>query len=561
MCCGGTSCCGRLRLWVRCALWEHFVLGMAGDAWKFRCWGGECGCEICYFAGMDVFAFAPGDEAAIQAAVQAHLRYFTASYFGMEPAGEGAESAYEAMLQLLHLVPDEEQQQALEKLSNYLHSDSPNQVLVLRGSAGTGKTSLMRGVAAYLQSLHRPVVLLAPTGRAAKVLSQRTGIAAYTIHRQIYALEERYDKGGHISGFAFLLKHFESEEPVVFVADEASMISSLPVNEGQYQMNGLLPDLLQHVFGSSGWNRLVLVGDPFQLPPVHENTSAALSTPSLRAAGMAVEEVDLRQVKRQGGHSGILQLATQLRDQLQYRNHRHAGSKGGAESTENTTYFDTDFVAEDILEIASTDAALELYADLYRRDPESVVFVTYSNFWAHKLNVRLRRLLQPGADRLPMPGEQLLVVRNHFLKNRDFIANGETVEIVSHANELESYAGLQWLPAELAYTDLKGHRQYHQSRLLFDLLNSKDAGLNAAQWQLLWRARRHAETFGPYDPYLNALQVKYSYAITGHKAQGGEWPHVFVLMERPYGTDEQHLRWLYTAMTRAQQQLYLVRAV
>lgn len=514
---------------------------------------------------MDVFSFAAGDEAAVQAAVAAHLRYFTASYFGVEPEGEGADDAYQAMLALLAVAPDEEQQHALRQLADYLHSDAPNEVLVLRGSAGTGKTSLMRGVAAYLQSLHRPVVLLAPTGRAAKVLAQRTGIAAYTIHRQIYALEERYDKGGHISGFAFLLKHFESEEPVVFVADEASMISSLPVNEGQYQMNGLLPDLLQHVFGSSGWNRLVLVGDPFQLPPVHENQSAALHSERLRGLGMGVAEVDLYQVKRQGGHSGILQLATQVRDQLKSRaqsmmNARQLGSLSGAEMADNA-YFDADFPADDILEIASTDAALELYADLYRRDPDSVVFVTYSNFWAHKLNVRLRRLLQPGADRLPMPGEQLLVVRNHFLKNRDFIANGETVEVVSHANELEDYAGLQWLAAEMAFTDLKGHRQYQQGRLLFDLLNSKDAGLNAAQWQLLWRARRHAETFGPYDPYLNALQVKYSYAITGHKAQGGEWPHVFVLMERPYGTDEQHLRWLYTAMTRAKEKLYLVRAV
>ena len=514
---------------------------------------------------MDVFTFAPGDEAAVQAAVNAHLRYFTASYFGMEPEGEGSDNAYASMVQLLGMQPDEEQQQALQQLASYLHSDTPNEVLVLRGSAGTGKTSLMRGLAAYLQSLNRPVVLLAPTGRAAKVLAQRTGMAAFTIHRQIYALEERYDKGGHISGFAFLLKHFESEEPVVFVADEASMISSLPVKEGQYQMNGLLPDLLQHVFGSSGWNRLVLVGDPFQLPPVHETESAALHGQRLQSFHMQVNQIDLQQVKRQSGHSGILQLATQVRDQLKSRaqsmlNPRRLEALDGAEMADNP-YFDADFPADDILEIASTDAALELYVDLYRRDPESVVFVTYSNFWAHKLNVRLRRLLQPGADRLPMPGEQLLVVRNHFLKNRDFISNGENIEVVSHANELEDYAGLQWLSAELAFTDLKGRRQYLQSRLLFDLLNSKDAGLSPAHWQLLWRARRHAETFGPYDPYLNALQVKYSYAITGHKAQGGEWPHVFVLMEKPYGGDEQHLRWLYTAMTRAKQHLYLVKAV
>jgi exodeoxyribonuclease-5 len=507
-----------------------------------------------------MYAFDPNDAQAVATAVNEYLRSFTASYFGLEPEGEGVEEAISGIRAGLASVPDEEQENAIASLANYMHSEAPNEVLVLRGSAGTGKTSLMRGLATYLKQLNRPIVLIAPTGRAAKVLAQRTGLAAYTIHRQIYALEERYDKGGHISGFAFLLKHFESEEPVVFVADEASMISSMPVKEGQYQMNGLLPDLLQHVFGSSGWNRLVLVGDPFQLPPVHEIESAALRSTRLRAMGMQLAEIDLHIVKRQAGNSGILQLATQVRNQLQQRQIA-TNRVNNIDSFERETSFDPYEAGDDVLEIASTEAALDLYVDLYRRDPDNVVFVTYSNYWAHKLNVRLRRILQPEADRLPMPGEQLLVVRNHFLKNRDFIANGETVEVVSHANELEEYAGLQWLAAELAFTDLKGRRQYLQSRLLFDLLNSKEAGLSAAHWQLLWRARRHAETFGPYDPYLNALQVKYSYAITGHKAQGGEWPHVFVLLERPYGGDEQHLRWLYTAITRAKERVYLVRAV
>ena len=502
-------------------------------------------CVSHVFLVMQRFNFSPADPDSVQEAVAAHLRAFTASYFGLEPAGEGEAEAIAGILAGLSDAPDAEQEAAVAQLAAYLHSEGTSEALLLRGSAGTGKTSLMRGLVHYLRQLGRTVVLLAPTGRAAKVLAARTGAQASTVHRQIYVLEERLDKGGQLSGFSFLLKHFESEEPVVFVVDEASMVNSMPTKEGQYHMNGLLPDLLQHVFGSSGWNRLVLVGDPFQLPPVPEIDSAALSKVRLQALGLGVRQIDLQVVKRQGSQSGILQLATQIRDAIQAKQA-------------------PDYLPElegDVLEVQSTEAALELYLDLYRRDPDSEVFVTYSNFWAHRLNVRIRKALHPEAGRLPLPGEQLMVVRNHFLKNRDFIANGETLQLEALDPEIEEYAGLQWLKAEFSYTDLKGHRQYLRQRVLFDLLNSKEASLGAADWQNLWRARRHAETFGTYDPYLNALHLKYAYAITGHKAQGGEWPHVFVLMEKAYGGEQQHLRWLYTAVTRAKSQLYLVRAV
>lgn len=499
----------------------------------------------CLFCAVDVFSFAPDDFVARQAAVEAHLRAFTTNYFGLEPEGEGVPEAVAGILAGLHDLPDEEQRQAVDQLASYIHSDQAGEVLLLRGSAGTGKTSLMRGLVHYLQQLGRTVFLLAPTGRAAKVLAARTGRYASTVHRQIYLLEERLDKGGQLSGFDFLLKHFESEEPAIFVVDEASMVNSLPTREGQYQMNGLLPDLLQHVFSASGWNRLILVGDPFQLPPVHEIESAALRRPRLEALGLKVREIDLLQVKRQGRHSGILQFATGLRDAV-------ARQQAPEELEPDQA---------DVLEVQSTDAALELYLDLYRRDPESVVFITYSNFWAHRLNQRIRKALHPDAGPMPMPGEQLMVVRNHFLKNRDFIANGEQLLLEAHQDELEEYAGMQWLKAEFSYSDLKGHRQYLRARMYFDLLNSKSPSMGASEWQTLWRARRHAETYGTYDPYLNALQLKYAYAITGHKAQGGEWPHVFVLLEKAYGGEQQHLRWLYTAVTRASAQLYLVKAV
>ncbi|MFN3528719.1 MAG: ATP-dependent RecD-like DNA helicase [Bacteroidia bacterium] len=493
---------------------------------------------------MQWYSFDPNNQQALQEAVEAHLRRFTTDWFGMEPEGEGASDAVSGIRAGFEAEPDDEQGRAIDRLAAYLHEGGENELLILRGSAGTGKTSLMRGLVHYLKSINRPVILLAPTGRAAKVIAARTSSQASTVHRQIYMLEERLDKGGQMHGFSFLLKYFESEEPVVFVVDEASMLSSLPLKEGQYHMNGLLPDLLQHIFASSGWNRLVLVGDPFQLPPVFEHQSAALNQAYLAAMGYQVSEIELNKVKRQRSQSGILQLATSFRDAIH-----------------NKLAPEWELEADDIIEIRNTDAALEHYLDLYRRDPESVLFITYSNFWAHKLNVRIRRALHPEAGRLPLPGEQLMVVRNHFLKNRDFLANSETIRIDAMDDEIEDYAGLQWLKIEAAYTDLKGHQQFVRSRMLFDLLNSKEASLGAAQWQLLWRARKPAETFGPLDPYLNALHLKYAYAVTGHKAQGGEWPHVFVLLEKRYGTEAQHLRWLYTAITRASERLYLVHPV
>jgi len=159
---------------------------------------------------------------------------------------------------------------------------------------------------------------------------------------------------------------------------------------------------------------------------------------------------------------------------------------------------------------------------------------------------------------MPVPGESMLVIRNHYLNKSDFIANGEEIDLISHQGELEEYAGLQWLKAEYAFVDLNGRRHIRHGRVLFDLLNSKEAGLAPPAYQLLLIARKHAETYGPFDPYLNALQLKYPYAITTHKAQGGEWKHVFVLMEKAYGSDELYQRWLYTAITRASGNLYLV---
>jgi len=489
--------------------------------------------------------FSPDDPEAVQLAVQGHLSQFIREWFGQSNGTnpDTAEGLAEALAAKIDFVPDAEQQQLLVALASYLVDAEAGQAFILKGSAGTGKTSLMQALVSQLRSTATPVYLLAPTGRAAKVLAQRTGKAASTIHKQIYMLEERLDVAGKISGFSFTLRDFETEEPAVFVVDEASMLGSMPSKEGLMRTNGLLDDLLRYVFGNSGWNRLIFVGDPFQLPPVQEIRSAALTGADLALRGIQSQEFNLREVKRQQRYSGILQVATQLRDQL-----------------EQKRLFDpvTFELPDDIGQFHSVDAALEEYLDLYKQDPDQVTMVTYSNFWAHRINKKFRRLLHGSEQPMPVPGESMLVIRNHYLNKSDFIANGEEIDLISHQGELEEYAGLQWLKAEYAFVDLNGRRHIRHGRVLFDLLNSKEAGLAPPAYQLLLIARKHAETYGPFDPYLNALQLKYPYAITTHKAQGGEWKHVFVLMEKAYGSDELYQRWLYTAITRASGNLYLV---
>ncbi len=489
--------------------------------------------------------FSPDDSQAVSVAIQSHLAWFMREWFGQSDTitPDTAELLAEALAANIDFVPDEEQQQLLTALAHYLINAEAGQVFILKGSAGTGKTSLMQALVRQLGSTGTPIYLLAPTGRAAKVLAQRTAKEATTIHKQIYMLEERLDAGGKISGFSFTLRDFEPEEPAVFVVDEASMLGSMPSKEGLMRTNGLLDDLLRYVFENSGWNRLIFVGDPFQLPPVQELRSAALNSGDLALRGIASQEFNLREVKRQLRHSGILQIATQLRDQLEQKRLFDPAS------------FE---LPDDIGQIHSVDAALELYLDLYKQDPDEVTMVTYSNFWAQRINKKFRRLLHGGEEAMPVPGESMLVIRNHYLNKSDFIANGEEINLISHQGELEEYAGLQWLKAEYAFVDLKGRRHIRHGRVLFDLLNSKEAGLSQPAYQMLLIARKNAETYGPFDPYLNALQLKYPYAITTHKAQGGEWKHVFVLMEKAYGSDELYQRWLYTAITRASGNLYLV---
>jgi len=444
--------------------------------------------------------------------------------------------------------PDEEQRAALKKIAEFLEG-ADHRILIVQGAAGTGKTSLMKGLVDGLRKSGRKAFLLAPTGRAAKVLARRTGSAAATIHSQIYKLEEIKDAKGNIKELRFERKEYDVMHSALFVVDEASMLGRQPQSDGAFRSDGVLSDLIRHVFEAPVNNKLILVGDPYQLPPVGESRTVALSAETYKPYRLESTEVGLQVVKRQSAYSAILQLASAYRSAMEF-------TDGSCPIWPETT--DRPGADSGITELPDTRTAAALFADAYRRDPQGVIFLCVSNGWASALNRRIRALLYPDFGTLPLADEWLMVVRNHYLKSQEFVANGEMLQ-VKHIEELkDQVAGFRWADVRGVYQDLSGQDRMLSATLLLDLLDNKSAGLDTVSWQRLWAARRGGKGYNTRDPYLNALHAKYAYAVTGHKAQGGEWPIVFVLMEGPYGTRDAHLRWLYTAVTRAREHLYLV---
>ncbi|NBU70000.1 MAG: NACHT domain-containing protein [Bacteroidetes bacterium] len=445
-------------------------------------------------------------------------------------------------------VPDEEQLEALKKIAEFLENDD-HRILIVQGAAGTGKTSLMKGLVDGLKKAGRKAILLAPTGRAAKVLARRAARVAATIHSHIYKLDEVKDAKGNIKELRFELKEYDHMQPSLFVVDEASMLGRQPQSDGAFRSDGVLSDLIRHVFEAPVNNKLILVGDPYQLPPVGEARAVALNAETYKPFQLGSTEVGLKVVKRQSAYSAILQLASAYRSAMEF-------TDGSGPIWPET--FDRPGADSGITELPDTRTAAVLFAEAYRRDPQGVIFLCVSNGWANALNRRIRSLLYPDAGALPLVDEWLMVVRNHYLKAQEFVANGEMLQ-VKHIVALEDQvAGFRWADVRGVYQDLSGEDRNVSATLLLDLLNSKSAGLDTVSWQKLWAARHGGKGYNMRDPYLNALHAKYAYAVTGHKAQGGEWPTVFVLMEGPYGTRDAHLRWLYTAVTRAREQLFLV---
>ena len=438
--------------------------------------------------------------------------------------------------------------------------------MILRGSAGTGKTSLVAAIVQALVSLRQRVVLLAPTGRAAKVLALNSQHLATTIHRKIYRQKSLSDD--------FSLD-INLHTDTVFFVDESSMISTMPQipTEGMPMFNGngggLIDDLVTYVY--SGRNcRMVLIGDSAQLPPVGEDEAPALRSNVLGCYGLDVMECDLNEVVRQEEASGILWNATRIRRLITHDS-----------ATELPRIRFNGFA--DIVSLSGSDLIDALAESYYKVGQDETVVITRSNKRANIYNNGIRARVLDQEDEL-CSGDRIMIVKNHYFDNETsdkgneskgnderggmaFIANGD-MAIVRRIRNVREFYGFHFADLTLRFPD------YDDIELdmtaLLDCLQSESPALTAAQQRKLYDGVMEDYADIPHkadrlkalkkDIYYTALQIKFAYAVTCHKAQGGQWQHVYI--DQGYMTDDMltpdYIHWLYTAFTRATERLYLV---
>lgn len=456
------------------------------------------------------------------------------------------------MAEKLHFSPNKTQFETMEMLGAFLFDPSPrDRVFVLRGYAGTGKTSLVGALVKLLDEVKMPVALMAPTGRAAKVFASMAGHPAYTIHKTIYR-QQKFNV--EMEGFALTENR---RQGVLFICDEASMISTL--NEGSpFGTGNLLDDLIEYVYGSTGC-RLLLVGDGAQLPPVGQSKSPALDVENLRGYGLEVMTTELTEVARQQLDSGILYNATQLRQTLRVG--------GEALQLLPRIYYK---MYPDVRRIDGYEL-LDCLNDSYRREGlDDTIIITRSNARANRFNMGVRNQILDREEELST-GDRLLVVKNNYYWGREFdqlpfIANGDVVTVNRVRSEVEFY-GFRFAKVEVTLPDYDIDTEVI---VMLDTLRVDGPNLPLADQQRLFNevAQDYPECHSKRDlykaikenPYFNALQVKYAYCVTCHKSQGGQWQDVYLdvayINPDHLGTD--FYRWMYTAFTRARKTLYLV---
>lgn len=445
------------------------------------------------------------------------------------------------------IVLSGDQSEALRLFVDFLQSPESNSTFMLTGSAGTGKTFLINILSQYLRKSGYKVILLAPTGRAAKVITKRTKRLAYTIHHHIYNPVE----GSLGGGLIFDLKRNKEQARTVYIVDEASMIG----DQKEEGTRSLLQDLLRFVFGEDDQRKLILVGDPVQLPPIGLDVSPALNADALEHKyRLTMWHAHLNEVKRQMEDSGVLGNAVLIRDAY------------------NDSLAEVELQPRrDVQIMENAYDALETYLGYYRDgEPERVVFIGYSNARVTKINQAIRRQLHYTEEPL-IEGDLLMVVKNNYAhgdaQRMPFIANGD-VGMVRRVYDAEQQYGLRWQDVEMEFQDAQGEPLLVNCKIVLDLLDSKLPNLPDEVIRKVADERRalyfdlpktqFAEQMRT-DPYVNALQVKYGYAITGHKSQGGQWQNAIIAFEPDYGQNPtNYLRWTYTAFTRAEERVFLL---
>lgn len=456
------------------------------------------------------------------------------------------------LTQNLPFSPTACQVKLIEALSDFIFSDESDKIMLIKGYAGTGKTTMLFSLTQVLSQLRIGSVLLAPTGRAAKVMAGYTKMPAYTIHKKIYRQKSTTDGLGYFTLDKNLYKN------TWFIVDEASMISNEISENSVFGSGKLLDDLLEYVY--SGENcRLVLVGDTAQLPPVKLNVSPALDLKTLENSGFSVQEIELKEVVRQTKGSGILTNATGIRERIR-------------EGKEGTGFFLIQSDDFDDVERISGAELIESIATSYNKFGlfETIV-VTRSNKRANLFNKGIRGSILYRENEIEK-GDLLMVVKNNYFwinedVKIDFIANGDIAEVIKIYKYEELY-GFRFADVCLRLTDYEDIE--FDCKIFLETLSIESASFTFEQNRQLFEAvsedyaeiRNKRERWKKVkeNPYFNALQVKYAYALTCHKAQGGQWKAVYV----DHGfinedmLDTEFYRWLYTAFTRPTEKLFLV---
>ena len=446
----------------------------------------------------------------------------------------------------LPFEPTRQQKELIELLAQFCCIPTDTKAFILKGFAGTGKTSVVSGLIMAMKRLNQSTVLLAPTGRAAKVLSNYSNHSAYSIHKVIYRQKSAGD-------FTFNL-NYNSHKNTLFIVDEASMIANQSASGVEFGSGRLLDDLVEYVYSGENCS-MILVGDTAQLLPIGQSSSPALNKNIIEGYGLEVMEYQLTQVIRQAGESGILFNATKIRQAIE--------NEPFTPIKLNPNFDDVKLVSGEIL-------VDELETSYGQVGEENTIILTYSNKRAVLYNRGVRGQVMMKEDELST-GDYLIVTKNNYYwskpyDNLDFIANGDIAEIIRVGKHYELY-GARFADLTLRLID------YDIDVVARVLIDSLYTEMPSAQNQLnqnvmnaiaedyadigdkrkFWKEMQNNE-------FYNALQVKFAYAITGHKSQGGSWQHVYI--DQGYLTEEmvtkEYYQWLYTAITRSREKVFLV---
>ncbi len=459
---------------------------------------------------------------------------------------------YSLVKQAFPFQPTLKQNIVLQQLSNFIFSESKNELYLLKGYAGTGKTTIIGSIVSNLWKAKMSAVLMAPTGRAAKVIANYSGKEAFTIHKKIYFPKK--DQGG---GVKFVLQP-NKHKNTIFIVDEASMIPDTPGESKLFENGSLLDDLIQYVYAGHKC-KLLLIGDTAQLPPVKLDVSPALDENKLALNyNKEVTKMELDEVVRQGQDSGILYNATLLREVL-------AGS-----FYESFQFNINPF--KDIVRLTDGYEIMDAINDAYSNlGNEETAIIVRSNKRANLYNKQIRSKILFNENELTA-GDYLMVVKNNYFwikptTEAGFIANGDIIEVLEIFNIKELY-GFRFAEVKIRMVDYPKMTPF-ETVLLLDTIDAETPSLPYEASNNLYQEvmKDYEDETTKYkkflkvksNKYFNALQVKFSYAITCHKSQGGQWHTVFI--EQPYlpnGIDKDYLRWLYTAATRAKEKLYLI---